>query len=575
MMLLFLMARLTHRLHSFSPLSTTSTPQQCILTHSSPQQCDIHSKVYDEFGRSTLHASIFRGAIDITRTLLQSEDVNIHDVHVRSSTLLIAACEKERIRSLFSELAKTFLRFGKWPKPKTGPDPQSSHHHVAPMMYEALLQLSKTNAAWHIPRHEIHLTTDIANHVQTILRLPELLLDSGCDVNGMDERGRTAIFEAVDSFSLPLVRLLLSRGANATHVAHNGMTPMQLSRMHGLVDISALLAEHSVNNNEPLSTTTTTTTATEQTPPPIPIPIPTNSREIEQYMGTRCDFDTLEQPSWSTFLKKYIRDHPRPIVVRGGFRQQRGKKKKKKKKRKKWRVPSVWEKGVLMRSRLSKSFVMVGDLPYGDITAPDSYQVKLPLKRFLQHHLKNVSSIKMKMDDDNQREEDDEVHDDDDDDARSRAYLFDPNILKSPMARPLLASLQSRRTYLTRGTFGSYVGLHQLSIGPHGSGAPVHFHEGSFSTLVSGDKLWAMWAPGVSFYSNVPSRNWWTRLFDNGTKIAKPLLCVQKKGEVIYVPPSWSHFTMVLSNESYSVADSFSSSVFGYLSPLHARTGGT
>ena len=336
MMLLFLLASLIHRLHSFSPLSTT--PQQCILTHSSPQQCDIHSKVYDEFGRSTLHASIFRGAIDITRTLLQSEDVNIHDVHVRSSTLLIAACEKERIRSLFSELAKTFLRFGKWPKPKKGPDPQSSHHHVALMMHEALLQLSKTNAAWHIPRHEIHLTTDIANHVHTILRLPELLLDSGCDVNGMDERGRTAIFEAVDSFSLPLVRLLLSRGANATHVAHNGMTPMQLSRMHGLVDISTLLAEHIVNNDELLSTTPLTPlTPTPPPPTPIPIPIPTNSREIEQYMGTRCDFDTLEQPSWSMFLKKYIRDHPRPIVVRGGFRQQRRKKKKKKKKKKKFK----------------------------------------------------------------------------------------------------------------------------------------------------------------------------------------------------------------------------------------------
>jgi oxalate decarboxylase/phosphoglucose isomerase-like protein (cupin superfamily) len=46
------------------------------------------------------------------------------------------------------------------------------------------------------------------------------------------------------------------------------------------------------------------------------------------------------------------------------------------------------------------------------------------------------------------------------------------------------------------------------------------------------------------------------------------MLCIQYPGETLYVPPTWAHFTMVLSDESYSFADSFSASVSGYLSQL-------
>jgi hypothetical protein len=452
------------------------------------------------------------------------------------------------------------------------------------MMHDALIQLSKTNAAWHIPRHEIHQTTDIANHVFAVLRMPKLLLDSGVDPNEVDNRGRTALFEAIESFSLPLVKLLLSRGANATHVARNGGTPMQLARMHGLAGISTLLVEHGALLEEdtrvPKRVSKVGSTEPEE---PVKLPL-ANSREIPEYLGGRCDFDILEKPLWSTVRKKYIQDHPRPLVVRRGFRQQRRREKKKKKRRKtrikEWVVPKVWNKGALIKSRLGKIFVAVGDLPYGNITAPDSFSAVLPMKRFLRHHLQHrVDSIEMKMGDEIKQEQkdgidegqdiNDEEVDEDDMEARSRAYLFDPNILNNPIARPLLAQLESRRSFLADEEFRRYVNLHQLSIGPHGSGAPVHFHEGSFSTQVSGEKLWAMWSPGDAFYTNVPSRKWWTRLFDNGTSIAKPLLCIQRKGDVVYVPPSWSHFTMVLSDESYSIADSFSSSVFNYLSPLH------
>lgn len=90
--------------------------------------------------------------------------------------------------------------------------------------------------------------------------------------------------------------------------------------------------------------------------------------------------------------------------------------------------------------------------------------------------------------------------------------------------------------------------------------------------MVDGIKLWAMWPPYDSFYSNVPSRKFWKNIF-NKTYYTKhnrsePMLCIQYPGETLYVPPTWAHFTMVLSDESYSFADSFSASVSGYLSQL-------
>ena len=562
------------------------TPQQCILTNANPQHCDIHDRKLDEYHRSTLHAAIFRGNIQLIKAILNQTPYSKQDEHIRGSTLLIAACEKERLRTLFTELAKTFLRFGKWPKPKHKPSTASSHHHASPLLYESLIQLSKTNQVWPIDSNEIRLVSDISNHVKkSVLELPKLLLKHGIQTNEIDRRGRTALFEAVESFSLPLVQLLLSHGSNASHVDLKGITPLKLAEYNGLKDIRELLIRYGAhstimqdkdkkdNDKElvPLSSATTTQ-------------IPSTIEEIVSMYGNRCDFNVLKQPSWKSFRTKYVFMQPRPALIRYGFRTR--KKKTLKKTKKKWTLPKEWTRTSLIKSKLSKIFVMVGSLPYGQITAPTLYQTQLPLRRFLKKHmmktdsfLKNksiahvITSMNDKLNDtnietidsiDNDKEEQEEQEE------ISHAYVFDPNFFKTSGSRSLLTSLRKRRVYADQDPlFQNSIAVTQLVIGPIGSGAPAHFHESSFSTQIKGDKLWAMWPPGESMYTNIPSRKWWKKLFNNDKNTFPPLLCVQKPGDVVFVPPSWSHFTLVLSKEgSYSVADSISGSVAGYLSPL-------
>lgn len=562
------------------------TPQQCILTNANPHHCDIHARKLDEYHRSTLHAAIFRGNIQLIKAILNQTPYSKQDEHIRGSTLLIAACEKERLRTLFTELAKTFLRFGKWPKPKHKPSTESSHHHASPLLYESLIQLSKTNQVWPIDSNEIRLVSDISNHVKkSVLELPKLLLKHGIQTNEIDRRGRTALFEAVESFSLPLVQLLLSHGSNASHVDLKGITPLKLAEYNGLKDIRELLIQYGAhstimqdkdkkdNDKELVSLSSATTTQ-----------IPSTIEEIVSMYGNRCDFNVLKQPSWKSFRTKYVFMQPRPALIRYGFRTTGRKKKKKKKK--KWTLPKEWTRTSLIKSKLSKIFVMVGSLPYGQITAPTLYQTQLPLRRFLKKHmmktdsfLKNksiahvITSMNDKLNDtnietidsiDNDKEEQEEQEE------ISHAYVFDPNFFKTSGSRSLLTSLRKRRVYADQDPlFQNSIAVTQLVIGPIGSGAPAHFHESSFSTQIKGDKLWAMWPPGESMYTNIPSRKWWKKLFNNDKNTFPPLLCVQKPGDVVFVPPSWSHFTLVLSKEgSYSVADSISGSVAGYLSPL-------
>ena len=522
---------------------TATAPQQCILTSPDPHDCDINYQQLDEYGRSTLHAAIFRGSENIVRSILNSTTNLNSDQHVRGSTLLIAACEKERLRSLWAELAKTYLRFGKWIKPKHPPGRDSSHHHAAPLLHDALVQLSKLNQVLgNSDPHEIMLVSDIANHVKRVaIELPLLLLGHphGVDVNEIDNRGRSALFEAVESFSLPLVRLLLDHGANATIKDNRGLTPLVLARRNRLDDIASLLLQNGAIELPAAEKPSTIVPSTIAAPSTIDDIL----EKLHGKHGSRCDFDVLIQPGWKSFRNKYLRDWPRPALIRHGFRTWK-KKKKKKKKYKKWKVPRGWQRKQLIKSKLSKTFVLTGSLPYSQITAPLSYQAEVPLRRFLKH---NLGTSRMNVEEE-------------------EALVFDPNFFNTPNAKILLKPLRARRPYLKDPAFEGAVSVTQLSIGGKGSGAPAHWHETSFSMQISGNKLWAVYPPGLSMYSNLKSREWWKQnLFREKTGA---LICICKPGDVIYVPAAWSHFTLNL-NQSYSVADSISASVVGYLSPLH------
>ncbi len=68
------------------------------------------------------------------------------------------------------------------------------------------------------------------------------LLSAGADVNARDKNGRAALHHAVDPLlNIPLVELLLEKGANPALADKNGVTPIAQARLLGFEDIAAAM----------------------------------------------------------------------------------------------------------------------------------------------------------------------------------------------------------------------------------------------------------------------------------------------------------------------------------------------
>ena len=70
------------------------------------------------------------------------------------------------------------------------------------------------------------------------------MLDKGAQVNSVDYRGYTPLMQAAycDTSSVALIRLLLSKGANAS-AKGEGETPLTLAAKHGETEVTRLLKE--------------------------------------------------------------------------------------------------------------------------------------------------------------------------------------------------------------------------------------------------------------------------------------------------------------------------------------------
>eukprot|EP00756_Hemistasia_phaeocysticola_P056589 Hpha_TRINITY_DN3288_c0_g1::TRINITY_DN3288_c0_g1_i1::g.186083::m.186083 len=92
-----------------------------------------------------------------------------------------------------------------------------------------------------------------------------------------------------------------------------------------------------------------------------------------------------------------------------------------------------------------------------------------------------------------------------------------------------------------------------LGIWPPWAGAPVHAHEETYFALLHGAKLWLLWPPGaLEALSPFPDPLWPLQAkpatllgrIEELPPAAQPMRCLQRAGEIMYLPDFWWHATI-------------------------------
>lgn len=130
-------------------------------------------------------------------------------------------------------------------------------------------------------------------------------------------------------------------------------------------------------------------------------------------------------------------------------------------------------------------------------------------------------------------------------------YLFE-SLPPSPLRSALEPHLPA---FVTAATGSDWADQHsvQLAIGGAGTGAPAHYHKAAVNSLIYGQKRWWLWPPAHAQYSAMPVGEW---VAAGGPEAATgegrpPLSCVQRAGDVLYLPDFWGHAVL---NQKPSVA---------------------
>lgn len=94
----------------------------------------------------------------------------------------------------------------------------------------------------------------------------------------------------------------------------------------------------------------------------------------------------------------------------------------------------------------------------------------------------------------------------------------------------------------------------QWMLGPPLSGSPAHFHAHAWNACVVGAKRWFLYPAYAAFYSVRPPVRF---AFDPPAADAqRPLECIQRAGDVIYVPEDFGHAVLNL-HDTMAVAQEF------------------
>lgn len=100
---------------------------------------------------------------------------------------------------------------------------------------------------------------------------------------------------------------------------------------------------------------------------------------------------------------------------------------------------------------------------------------------------------------------------------------------------------------------GGLSGIH-FFFGKKGSGAPFHIHADAVNAAVSGKKKWFVFTPGKTLYSRKTIKRWVEEDYPNMKEEDRPLECLQKKGDVVYVPLDWGHAVLNVEENTFGYA---------------------
>jgi len=79
------------------------------------------------------------------------------------------------------------------------------------------------------------------------IELIKTLLDLGCDINAVNDRGETVLHLASDLGSIEIIKLLLKRGADLNILSHYNLSPLHNAAYSSDIDICILLLENGAN----------------------------------------------------------------------------------------------------------------------------------------------------------------------------------------------------------------------------------------------------------------------------------------------------------------------------------------
>ena len=241
----------------------------------------------------------------------------------------------------------------------------------------------------------------------------------------------------------------------------------------------------------------------------------------EDQVTNRCDVDELTTITPDDFYKKYVMAG-RPLVLRG-FAED-------------WKLRRAWAKDALLAKYGEMRFT-TGPVPYSNHFGQPDEQIDMEtyVKAMMQG--KTTKS-----------------------DGGNPFYIFeDPTVqtmeggntmeTHSTFTKMLTKDYDWRAPFLKWNNTAHALNkdmfpiAQQFYIGGAGTGAPIHFHGDAWNVCAFGQRRWYLFQPEHATYSKIPMKEWIEKDYPKLKGGAKPLECMQRAGDVLFVPHLWGHGT--------------------------------